>query len=390
MIFTLSTRLAKVPHRKEGKMKKFIKILVIVIAAIVVILGAYVAYVFISFHRIEDDQELAVQNIAAGAMYGDEIAGEVQEAFPLEKELTMTSYNVGFGAYSADFTFFMDGGKESWAFSKEAVYENLDGAIGLLNEKDSDIAVLQEVDINGTRSYHIDEREVIVPGIAKTAAYDYTFAQNYDSPFLMYPLTQPHGANQAGILTFSKYRLTSGLRKSLPIEEGLSKVLDLDRCYSKSRAPVENEKELVIYNLHLSAYTSDPTTAETQLSLLVKDMQAEYDAGNYCVAGGDFNRDLLGNSPEIFHTAVLADNWAKPINMDLFTKDITLVAPFDESAPAASCRNPDKPYEEGDFVVTVDGFIKSANVEVKESKVIDSNYAFSDHDPVYMIFKLKK
>ena len=151
----------------------------------------------------------------------------------------------------------------------------------------------------------------------------------------------------------------------------------------------DNGKELVIYNLHLSAYTAKAETAETQLSMVVQDMQDEYDQGNYCIAGGDFNRDLLGNSPEIFHTAVLADNWAQPVNMSLFTDDITLVAPFQEGDLVASCRNPDKPYEEGDFVVTVDGFIVSANVEVTYANVIDAGFRYSDHNPVMMKFKLK-
>ena len=31
-------------------------------------------------------------------------------------------------------------------------------------------------------------------------------------------------------------------------------------------------------------------------------MKEEYDAGNYIIAGGDFNKDLLGNSAEILVT----------------------------------------------------------------------------------------
>lgn len=81
------------------------------------------------------------------------------------------------------------------------------------------------------------------------------------------------------------------------------KLLDLDRCYSVSRIPTASGKELVLYNLHLSAYTSDGAIATEQLELLCADMLAEYEAGNYCVAGGDFNKDLLGNSPEIFGVA---------------------------------------------------------------------------------------
>ena len=47
------------------------------------------------------------------------------------------------------------------------------------------------------------------------------------------------------------------------------KLVDLDRCYSVSRVPLENGRELVLYNFHLSAYTSDGTIAEEQLEMLL-------------------------------------------------------------------------------------------------------------------------
>ncbi len=356
-------------------MKKALKIVGIALLVILAVVVGYVIYVFASFNRIDDNQKLKTE-------------GEADQPVPTGKELTVLSYNIGFGAYSDDYTFFMDGGKESRARSEEAVYENIGGAMDTVQDYKPDFVLIQEIDTDGTRSWHIDERDIVVPAMEETGTFDYVFAQNYDSPYLMYPITSPHGANKAGIMTFSAYNITDALRRSLPIEKGPSKVLDLDRCYSKSRIPTEDGKELVLYNHHLSAYTANVKTAQIQLSRLIKDMQQEYDAGNYCVAGGDFNRDLLGNSPEIFHTEKLDDNWAKPINMDLFTEDITLVAPFDEASMTASCRNPDKPYEKGDFVVTVDGFIISANVEIKTSDVIDTGFRYSDHNPVYMSFVL--
>ena len=368
-----------------------LKIIGGILCVVIAVAAAYVIYVFVSFHRIEDHQQLTVENTAESA--GDQTAGlttEDTDPVPTGRKLTVVSYNIGFGAYSDDYTFFMDGGKESRARSPEAVRENIGGAMDTLVSYEPEFALIQEVDIDGTRSWHIDERELVVPAVGSMGSYDYVFAQNYDSPYLMYPIAKPHGANKAGILTFSTYYVTEGERRSLPIETGLSKVLDLDRCYSKTRIPAEDGRELVLYNHHLSAYTAKAQTAETQLKLLVEDMQKEYDAGNYCIAGGDFNRDLLGNSPEVFGTAVLDDNWAKPVNMDLFTDDITLTAPFDRKTMAASCRNPDKPYEPGDFVVTVDGFITSANVQVIRSDVIDTGFQYSDHNPVYMTFRLIK
>ena len=35
------------------------------------------------------------------------------------------------------------------------------------------------------------------------------------------------------------FPITSALRRSLPIETGFTKLLDLDRCYSVSRIPVD-------------------------------------------------------------------------------------------------------------------------------------------------------
>ena len=67
---------------------------------------------------------------------------------------------------------------------------------------------------------------------------------------------------------------------------------------------------------------------------------------------------------------------------------MTLIAPLDEKSPVPSCRNADGPYHDGQYVLTVDGFIVSDNVDVIESRVIDTGFAFSDHNPVVMRFIL--
>ena len=169
------------------------------------------------------------------------------------------------------------------------------------------------------------------------------------------------------------------------------KLVDLDRCYSVSRVPMENGRELVLYNLHLSAYTSDGTIATEQLQMLCADMLAEYENGNYCVAGGDFNKDLLGNSAKIFGVAGGEnDTWAQPIPEGTIPDGLSLVVPFDVSHPVATCRTANEPYnEETTFRVTVDGFLVSDNVEAVSADVVDAGYRYSDHNPIYMDFILK-
>lgn len=264
------------------------------------------------------------------------------------------------------------------------------GEVSLVKDLSPDFALFQEVDIYGTRSWHIAE-DAYLDDVMENSEFNKVFAQNYDSPYLFYPLINPHGANQSGILTLSRHPISSAVRRSLPIETGIMKLVDLDRCYSVSRIPMENGRELVLYNLHLSAYTSDGTIATAQLEMLCADMLAEYENGNYCVAGGDFNKDLLGNSAEIFGVAGGEnDTWAQPIPEGTIPDGLSLVVPFDVSHPVATCRTANEPYnEETTFRVTVDGFLVSDNVEAVSADVVDAGYRYSDHNPIYMDFILK-
>ena len=55
---------------------------------------------------------------------------------------------------------------------------------------------------------------------------------------------------------------------------------------------MDNGKELVIFELHMSAYGNSDAIREGQIRMLSEDMQKEYEAGNYVICGGDFNHDL--------------------------------------------------------------------------------------------------
>lgn len=355
------------------------KILLGVMALLLAAVLGYLIYVFAAYYRVEDNQTLTVET-AGDSAGGAVSAGELYRA---------ASYNIGFGAYSNDYSFFMDGGKESRARSPEAVRENVTGAMETVKAIAPNFLFLQEVDVDGTRSYHINELDLVSAAL-EGLFQSWTFAQNYDSPYLFWPLLEPHGANRAGQAAFSKFPIASALRRQLPIEEGFMKLVDCDRCYSVQRIPLaEGDRELVLYNLHLSAYTSDGVIAEEQLKMLFADMLGEYEKGNFAIAGGDFNKDLLGNSSEIFGVSGPAYTWAQPIPPELVPEGLSIAAPFDGEKPVPSCRNADRPYGPDNYVVTVDGFITSANVAVREARVYDTRFRWSDHNPVYMDFVLQ-
>lgn len=354
-------------------MLKAFKTVAVILAAVVLLVGGYAAYVFLAFHRLGD---MTI-----------DVSKNAQATIDSQKDFKIVSYNIGFGAYESDYGFFMDGGDRSWAWSKERLEKNLKNIASLLKDENADFYFIQEVDINSTRSYHVDERNYLT---AELGSMDYTFAQNYDSPFLFYPFIKPHGASKSGLMTFSDYSIASAQRIELPIENGVTKLLDLDRCYSKNRIPVSDGKELVMYNFHLSAYTSDGTIANEQLEIVLSDIQNEYGNGNYCIAGGDFNKDILGDSSVYFGKADKEYTWAQPIPDGILEKyDVKLVAPVDEENPVATCRNADSAYHEGQYVLTIDGFIVTPNVSVSRSEVIDTGFAYSDHNPVKMEFTLK-
>ena len=358
----------------ERKKHPVIKAILLLLLVIVLTVGGYVAYVFIAFHRLPDKTELTPAVNSSSAV--------LASAAKTGTEYSIVTWNMGFGAYSADYSFFMDGGKYSRAYSKEAAVENITAMTEYIKARDPDFALIQEVDTDSTRSYHVDERELI-NGILD--GYSSVFALNYDSPYLFYPILSPHGKSVSGIMTESKVNIESSLRRSLPIETGLMKLLDLDRCYSVTRIPVENGKTLCLYNMHLSAYTSDGTIATEQLMVLVEDMTAEYEKGNYIICGGDFNKDLLGNSEEVFGVPFSNVTWAQPIPDGIIPEWLTKVA----CSNAPSCRNADRPFDETDFILTIDGFLVSDNVEIASAFVHDLKFAHSDHNPVEMTFKLK-
>ena len=372
----------------------------IVLSSVFSFVLGYVGYIFLSYYRI-GDKALDIDSNA------------VVEKVNVNQELTVVTYNIGFGAYSQDYTFFLDDGYDEngdyrighWSKgrSKEEVEFNTNGSIKAVKDLDADFVLLQEVDTNSTRSYHINQDEKFKE---KFASYDHIHCQNFHSAFLPYPLYDMHGSVQAGLTTFSKYKVQSAERKQYTIADDFSKLFDLDRCFSVQVLEVNNGKSLYIVNSHMSAYDEGGVIRKTQMNELNTFMKAVTDSGNYLVVGGDFNHDLLTFNPDYSYTEEV-----RPFNMTLKKPD-WLAYLFDEEHKSPlnenikvvaadnlpTCRNNDNEWiPERSFVTTVDGYLVSDNIEVEKVEVIQTKqgkkgidgFAFSDHQPVQLKFKLK-
>lgn len=365
--------------KENNKTKKNLlflaKLLLSLILIVVLVVGVYVAYVFISYKRIDDKLELTVE-------------GTAEDTAKTGEEYTIVTYNIGFGAYTADYSFFMDGGTESRARSEESVVECTKGCSDIALSFDPDFVLFQEVDLDSTRSWHVDQVKMINEAFSEHGKYDSVCAINYDSAYLFYPLTKPHGKSLSGILTESAFNVTSSLRRQLPIASGFKKILDLDRCYDISRIPVENGKELVLINTHLSAYGTEEGQGNAQLEMIFQDMKAEYEKGNYVICGGDFNHDFTGNSKEYFNPGTDKDySWCEPFPDNIMPEGFYKCTDYAEGM-VASIRNADIPYSEKSFTATLDGFVVSKNIECDYVQVKDYGFKYTDHNPVVMKFKL--
>lgn len=354
-------------------MKKVIKWLLTIIVILVTIIAGYVAYVFLTYHRLPDNQALTVENRSS------------RELKPGKTYKAMT-FNVGYGAYPHNYTFFMDGGYYSRAFSKKSVEQGMGAFVNAVKSENPDLMLFQEVDPDGDRSQHVNEVKWLTKNLP---AYSHVYAQNYDSAYLFYPLTHPIGKAKSGIVTLTKTKINNSTRYKLPIDTNFSKFVDLDRAISVTRIPVKNDKQLALINVHLSAFTKNKKVMNAQLNKVFNRMKLEQRRGNYVIVGGDYNHDMLQNSPQVFHTTSKRLSWTHPFPVKKIPSEFTLVTKGLRKAGIPSVRNNNQPYRAGKtYVSFADGFMVSKNVIPQLIHVKNLHFAHSDHNPVVMTFKL--
>lgn len=363
-------------------LKKFLIVVLSLFLLLVILVCSYMVYMNSSYYRIEDDLSLEVIN---------------NQKIILEKdtEYSILTYNIGFGAYDQEYSFFMDvgtmkdgtvmTGKSSRGMSQENVLKNTKGSIHLINELATDFILLQEVDVKATRSYQINQKEMIENSLSH---YGRVFALNFHAPYMLYPFYEPHGSVEAGLLTLSRYQISSAKRMSYPVDNGFfAKFFDLDRCFVITRYEVGNDKELVLINNHMSAYDEDGIIRAKQLELLNAMMKQEYDQGNYVIVGGDFNH-VLNIDEEAFLSEQLVPSWVNSLSDEELPDGMKIVN-ASNNLEVATCRASDIPYIKGvNYMTILDGFIISDNI-VANAENIDADFMYSDHNPVKLTFKLK-
>jgi endonuclease/exonuclease/phosphatase family metal-dependent hydrolase len=316
------------------------------------------------------------------------------QAITPDSTLSFLIWNVGFGGLGAESDFFFDdegiwySGSSMVRCPRPLVEKNLQGALEVLKNSSADFILLQEVDESSDRSYNIRQYEAyaqVLPGFSAT------YAENYHCDRVPIPLLEPwnaYGKVRSGLGTFSRFQPTEALRHQLPGKYPMpDRIFQLDRCAALHRFKTNTDKELVVINIHNSAYDPGDKIKAIQLPYLRDLAVAEYEKGNYVVLGGDWNQCpphfrfnsfspslagayQQGNIPDDF----FPDNW-------VYAYDPTV-------SSNRKCRNP---YKKGEtFETLIDFFLVSPNVQVKKVQGINQGFQFSDHQPVRMEVFLAK
>ena len=291
---------------------------------------------------------------------------------------SVITWNLGYGGLGSEMDFFYDGGKNVHP-EKSYFEQSISGIGNFLKENDTvDFFLLQEVDRNSKRSYYLDEvgwLKTLLPGFC------ISYATNYNCRFVPIPPTQPMGRVTSGLVTCSRYYPDEVTRYGFDKHfRWPDRLFYLKRCFIVSRYSLPDGHQLVMINIHNSAFDTGGVLRTREMEMIRAFMFSEYKAGNYLIAGGDWNANPPGFNPEVIKTGDL-------IKLDDFPELSTYFPgwefAYDPKHPTN--RDVNSPYEHGATPVTIiDFFLVSPNIKVLEIQTFKTGLDQSDHQPVFL------
>ncbi len=351
---------------KDMKKHLWLRIIITVAVALILVTAGLVVYLTVSEYRPADMQD---------ADHWERIEGETVS---LGEQMTLYSWNIGYAGLGAGTDFFMDGG-DNVNPTDDEVTANLAAICDFISSNSADVWMLQEVDVNSSRTDGTNELFAVSQAYSGSAALAY----NYKCGFVPYPLP-PIGRVASGVATLTGMEVIgTPQRVALPCPFSWPvSTANLKRCLLITRLQTDaSDHEVVIVNLHLEAY-DDGEGKISQTKQLMELLQTEYEKGNYVIAGGDFNRAFPGTW-DIY--PVVGDVWM-PGSLDAGDLPEGFGYAFDSTV--ATCRLLDRPLDEDSQKYVLDGFIVSPNVKVELVETIDLGFKNSDHNPVKLTVTL--
>ena len=296
--------------------------------------------------------------------------------------ISIITWNIGYCGLDSAMDFFFDGGVK--VRTPEIKFlENLSRIKEFIKGNDTiDFFLIQEIDQDSKRSYHINEFDIIGKSLE---AHHPFFAKNYEVFFVPVPLSSPMGKVLSGLATFSRYQPSTSVRYSLPGEYSFPKQLFmLDRCFLVNRYSLENGKELLIINTHNEAFDQG-YIRKAQMDYLKEFLLMEYNKGNYVITGGDWNQTPPGFQAKFQNNQANTEQMMMPAGF--LPPDWHWI--FDSTIP--SNRSVITAYDPDATATTViDLFLLSPNIKAISSECLNLGFENSDHNPVRIKVQLLK
>lgn len=298
-----------------------------------------------------------------------------------EQHLSLLSWNIGYGGLGKEMDFFYEGGKMVRP-DKSISASYLQGITDFLKLQDSiDFVLLQEVDFDSKRSYDVNQLLKISEIFPE---YIEISAVNYLSGYVPVPFLNPVGKVKSGLANYSKYLPIKANRFSTPGKYTFPKRLFmLKRCLLVARYKTDNNKELVLINLHNSAFDDADALRKEEMNFVRQIITEEYEKGNYVIAGGDWNQNPPEFDPNQIEKYNARSVW--PIDKDFFPENWN----WDFDAFVPTNRDVHEPFNLQTTTCTIlDFFVTSPNIDILATKTIDLEFEFSDHQPVIINLRL--
>ncbi len=352
--------------------KKILKYLFIVLLIIITLVFSFTIYLFINDYQ--PDKQTNIQLINNNRNI-DTLT---------DNQFSILTWNIGYCGLGAEEDFFYDGGKNSKPQnSNYNLYQNL--IFNFLNKFSFvDFMLLQEVDSMSNRSYKNNQIQLLANQLSEFA---FIYAKNYDVKYVPFPIFRPMGKVNSGLMSLSKYKSQENIRYGFDANfSALKRIFLLDRCFALQRFKLKNNKDLIIINIHNSAFDSENILKPIELKTLKNVVINEYNKGNFIIAGGDWNQNPPSYNFQDYRNEWNYTNIDTPVDSNLFENKWLWI--FDKNIPTN--RFNDKPFKKGDSkTTTIDYFLISPNVECLMIKTINLNFRYSDHQPVLFRFRLK-
>lgn len=292
--------------------------------------------------------------------------------------VSILNWNLGYAGLGKDSDFVMDGGEMLQPPSRATVEANLAGIQSLITSNKSDIHLFQEISEPDMLTLGVN----VLAGVSETlSAYDQFYSSDFRTKFIPTKWALRHGLATYTNIATNPVRLIP-----LTLEPTrLGGIVQRQYHIEATEFTSAGGAEWIVLNIHLSAFDEGGNVRLKQLDELIEIADDFFKEGKHVIVGGDWNIQLSETEfPNTTKEEFLF--WRTKLPRERLKPGWEIIV--DEMVP--TMRSNERPYTKGEnFTSIIDGYMVSPNVEAVSVQTLDTNFEFTDHQPVKAEFRAK-